>query len=527
MQTSKKQLPTCQPKTAVAYARYSSAQQRDVSIEQQLRDIRAYAEREGYTIIYEYADHAKSGFKNVERRTQFQAMIQAAASGAFDTVIAWKVDRFGRNRRESAIFKSQLAEHGVSVIYAMEPIPDGAAGVLTEGMLEALAEWYSRNLSENSRRGQRDNALKCLSNGKYALGYKRGPDGHYAIDESTAPIVRRIYTMYSEGYSACAIARQLNSEGLKTQNGIDFHADSIIKILKNETFIGIYHHGDVRIPGGLPAIVDEELWNTCQKIRQASFKKRSSKRTYLLSGKLICGNCGEYMVGNSSPKYKSVDEYIYYGCKKRINFKGGCGAKSIRAKKIDRAVLGFLFDNVLAGNVRETFVDLVVKALADQDVCSPVKSLEAELEEITRKIKNINSAIAEGIWTSDTKAMLTDLSARSEDLKAKIAYLQLTESKAISEDRIRFLFEKIAEGKRDDPEYLKTVVSTLINSVTVYPDCLRIVINAAKHTDTVPPEDLPPIDVLPDISSLGLQSPGLGQLFTIPNYPVIIFKIAI
>ena len=76
MSTAKKKLTTCEPKTAVAYARYSSAQQRDVSIEQQLRDIRAYAEREGYKIIYEYADHAKSGFKNVERRTQFQAMKQ-------------------------------------------------------------------------------------------------------------------------------------------------------------------------------------------------------------------------------------------------------------------------------------------------------------------------------------------------------------------------------------------------------------------------------------------------------------------
>ena len=67
----------------------------------------------------------------------------------FDTVIAWKVDRFGRDRRESATFKGQLADQGVSVVYAMEPIPDGAAGALTEGMLEAIAEWYSRNLSEN------------------------------------------------------------------------------------------------------------------------------------------------------------------------------------------------------------------------------------------------------------------------------------------------------------------------------------------------------------------------------------------
>ena len=99
MSTAKKKLTTCAPKTAVAYARYSSANQRDVSIDQQLQDIRAFAEREGYTIIYEYADRAKSGYKNSERRAAFQSMLRAAESGTFDTVLAWKVDRFGRNRR--------------------------------------------------------------------------------------------------------------------------------------------------------------------------------------------------------------------------------------------------------------------------------------------------------------------------------------------------------------------------------------------------------------------------------------------
>ena len=170
MSTANKTLTSCAPKTAVAYARYSSAGQRDVSIDQQLRDIHSFAEREGYVIIHDYADHAKSGFKNIERREQFHAMLAAAESGAFDTVIAWKVDRFGRNRRESASYKGQLADNGVSVVYAMEPIPKGAAGCLTEGMLEAIAEWYSQNLSENTKRGLHDNALKCMANGPICLG---------------------------------------------------------------------------------------------------------------------------------------------------------------------------------------------------------------------------------------------------------------------------------------------------------------------------------------------------------------------
>ena len=166
--------PSCPPRTAVAYARYSSAGQRDVSIEQQLADIRAFAKREGYTIVHEYADHARSGFKNASARTAFQSMMSAAESGTFDTVLAWKVDRFGRNREDSAIYKGKLRRFGVRVLYAMEPIPEGSAGVLLEGMLEATAEWYSRQLSENVTRGMMDNAHRCLYNGTKILGYVRG-----------------------------------------------------------------------------------------------------------------------------------------------------------------------------------------------------------------------------------------------------------------------------------------------------------------------------------------------------------------
>ena len=112
--------PSCSPRTAVAYARYSSAGQRDVSIEQQLMDIRLFAKREGYTLVHEYADHAKSGFKNSSARTAFQSMMAAAEKGTFDTVICWKVDRFGRNREESALFKGRLRRFGVKVLYDPE-----------------------------------------------------------------------------------------------------------------------------------------------------------------------------------------------------------------------------------------------------------------------------------------------------------------------------------------------------------------------------------------------------------------------
>ena len=232
--------PSCPPRTAVAYARYSSAGQRDVSIEQQLADIRAFAKRSGFTLVHEYADHAKSGFKNSKARTAFQTMMAAADSGTFDTVICWKVDRFGRNREESALFKGRLRRFGVKVLYAMEPIPEGSAGVLLEGMLEATAEWYSRQLSENVIRGMTDNANKCLYNGTHILGYRSGPDGRYMIHEEEAAVVRDIFSLYRSGYSAARIAKDLNARGLRTSRRNPYTAQGILKILSNERYTGVY-----------------------------------------------------------------------------------------------------------------------------------------------------------------------------------------------------------------------------------------------------------------------------------------------
>ena len=247
--------PSCSPRTAVAYARYSSAGQRDVSIEQQLSDIRAFAKREGFTLVHEYADHARSGFKNTSARTAFQTMMSAAEAGAFDTLIVWKVDRFGRNREESAVFKGRLRRHGVRVLYAMEPIPEGSAGVLLEGMLEATAEWYSRTLSENVTRGMTDNAHRCLFNGTRIIGYTRGPDGRYALVPDEAAVIRNIFSLYTSGFSAARICSQLNGQGIRTTRGSPWRPESLLRVISNERYTGVYIWGSVRVPDGMPAII--------------------------------------------------------------------------------------------------------------------------------------------------------------------------------------------------------------------------------------------------------------------------------
>ena len=531
MSTAKKNLTTCKPKTAVAYARYSSAQQRDVSIEQQLKDIREYAEREGYTIIHEYADHAKSGFKNTDRRVEFHAMLTAAASGMFDTVIAWKVDRFGRNRRESAIYKGQLADNGVSVIYAMEPIPEGAAGVLTEGMLEALAEWYSRTIGENTKRGLYDNAVKGLVAGTAAYGYKRGADDHFVINEEEAAIVRRVFVYYSQGFSIESVVRILNEEGVRTRKGREFQRSSILSILKNEAYTGVYHYGNIKIPGGMPVIIRKDLWDRCQFVRKKTTRHfEKSPEGYLLSGKMTCGYCGWKMYGNYGSSHNTVSgwrrRYYYYACRGKKEYV--CRESVFTRKEaIEKPVIDLLLNHLLKDPYIDRFVDLVVETLTREYETSPKAHLEQEYNDTVRKIENINRAISEGIWTTSTGDMLKALTERAEELRANIAYQKATEGKIVTKERIKFFLTKAADGDPNNYEFLKTLANTLINSIVVYRDWLKVAINAKENVAMIPPDDMPPISELTDLSTFDFCSVEDPLLNTVEPYPVIVFKIAI
>jgi len=135
----------------VLYARYSSDNQREESIEGQLRECRNFCERNGMTVIKTYIDRALSA--KSDRRPDFQNLIRDSEKRLFEAVVVWKLDRFSRNRYDSAYYKRILRKNGVRVISATEPISDDATGILLESMLEGYAEFYSAELSEKIRRG--------------------------------------------------------------------------------------------------------------------------------------------------------------------------------------------------------------------------------------------------------------------------------------------------------------------------------------------------------------------------------------
>lgn len=515
----KQNLPSCPPKTAVAYARYSSSGQRDVSIEQQLSDIRAFAQREGYTIIHEYADHAKSGFKDVSSRTAFQSMLAAAESGAFDTILAWKVDRFGRNREDSAIYKGKLRRYGVRVLYAMEPIPEGSAGVLLEGMLEATAEWYSRQLSENVTRGMTDNAMKCLYNGTRILGYVRGSDGRYAIQPDEAAVVRNIFDLYCSGMSAVRICARLNAQGITTSRGKRWQIMSLLRLISNERYTGVYIWGNIRIPDGMPAIIEKSTFEEAQRMKKKTGRHvEQNSVDFLLTGKAFCGLCGSSMIGDSGTSRDGTRHY-YYSCQAHKARKG-CEKKSVRKDWLENIVVDFVLDNVLSDDHIEKTADAILQLQAEEMKHSPLSSMESEHAAVMKKIENINNAIAAGIWNQSTSAMLKEYEDAAENLRVSIEMMKYSQSQLMDKDRILFFLHQFTKGDRSDPLLRFHIIETFVNAVYVYDDHLKIITNNCDGNQRFP------LDAIPEDECSDNISDGVPTVLH-PNTRVTIYRIAV
>ena len=262
---------------AVIYARYSSDNQREESIDGQIRECTAFAEKNGITILRHYIDRACSA--KTDNRPAFQEMVKDSVKKLFDMVIVWKLDRFARNRYDSARYKAQLKKNGVKVVSATEVISEGAEGIILESVLEGYAEYYSADLSEKVIRGRTDNALKCMYNGgTLPIGFVIDEEQHFQIDPLTAPFVLEVFKRYDEGATMRELRDWLNENGIRNKLGKPLNYNSIQHMLKNRRYIGEYQYRDVLIPDGIPAIVPKELFDRVQE-KIAAIKQRQALNT--------------------------------------------------------------------------------------------------------------------------------------------------------------------------------------------------------------------------------------------------------
>lgn len=511
---------------AIIYARYSSHNQRDVSIEQQIEACRKHAAELGLTITDTYEDRAISG--RTDNRPAFQRMMRDAEDGKFQYVLAWKSNRMGRNMMQAMVNESRLMDCGVKVFYAEEDFDDSAAGRFALRSMMNVNQFYSDNLAEDVRRGLMDNASKCMANGRQPLGYKRGEGGKVVVDEPAAAIVREIYTRIASGEMFMDIARDLNRRGIKTQSGSEWNKSSFKVLCRNERYRGIYIYGDTRIEGGIPPIVDDVLWYKVQEVLKVKKSKNRhhcpSDEDYLLTGKLRCGKCGGYMIGMSG-RSKTGDVHHYYACQNR-RVGHTCDKKNIRRDVVEPAVAQAIKQYCLTDDAIEWITDQTIAYWEDEDRKLQIDSIENDLSAVQSSISNVMKAIEMGVITETTRDRLIELERQQTDLKSKLA---LAKEEIVHVDRKDLISSLLAfrHGNVHDRAYQEKLFNAFLIAVYVYDDDhLKLVFNSFGKDDTVNIAlDLGENDDNSGLSDVSKSSPILsnGQPKRHPNTPDVFF----
>jgi len=450
---------------AVIYARFSSSGQREESIEGQIRECKAFANRYDLNVIGEYCDHALTGTS--DKRPEFQRMIRDSAKGQFSTVITWKNDRFARNRYDSAIYKAKLKQNGVRVLYAKESIPDGPEGIILESVMEGYAEYYSANLSQNVKRGLYDSAMKRKTLGQSAYGLRTAPDGRYELDPATAPVVKRIFEEYAAGKPSVEICKGLNEDGFRTLRGVQFKKNSLRSILKNQKYCGIYHYADIIDENGIPPIVSKELFEKVQKMIQKHHEQPAAKKIdggFLLSGKLFCGHCGEPMTGDGGTS-KTGKVYSYYTCNNRRKKK--CNKERAPKDWIENIIVDRLAQIANDDNIIQEFADRFMVWQESEQKKTELHGLEIKLKQIENAIQNNMAVIDSGLVTDSIKSHLIELEAEKSVLQKSIAKEMIKEP-ILERDTVVYFLERFRNGDTSDIAWRIFLVDTFLKAAYLY-----------------------------------------------------------
>ena len=466
-------------KNVVIYARYSSSNQTEASIEGQLKVCYEYAKQNNFNVVEEYIDRAMTGTN--DNRPDFKRMMEDSKKHKFQGILVYQLDRFARNRYDSANNKAILKKNGVKVYSAKENISDDPSGILMESMLEGMAEYYSAELSQKIKRGMDLLADKCLyTGGGVALGFKINPDKTFGIDEETAPFVVKIFEKYASGEHIIDICDYLNSMGLKTSKKAMFNKCSLHTLLKNKRYIGTYTYNEMEIPNAIPRIISDELFNEVQerlKLNKNAPARAKAVEEYLLTGKMFCGACESLMSGISGTS-KTGRKYTYYTCGRAK--KGECDKKHISKN--------FIEDLAIA-KCREVLTDKNIKKIAREIAeISELQQQSAELirlrglkDTVDKEIENLLRALESGVSVDLILARIQEKRNQRQEIE-KSLYKEEYGKVVLSESQIVFFLQQLKNGNANNLKYRRMLIRVLLKAIYVYEDEIIFMFNVGEKT---------------------------------------------
>ena len=511
------------------YARYSSDNQREASIEDQLRICREQAKREKWKIVGTYKDAGISGASMI-LRPGIQALLQDAQAGQFDIVMAEALDRISRDQADVATFYKHLKFAGVPIV----TLSEGEISELHVGLKGTMNALFLKDLAAKTHRGIRGRVEDGKSGGGLCFGYNvvkqldaRGDPirGDREINEAEANVVRRIFREFAAGVGPRTIARTLNEEGVPGPAGklwsdttIRGHVKRGTGLVNNELYIGRLIWNRLRyikdpstgkrvsrlnpesewIIKDVPElrIVDDELWqsvrvrqdeiaekfaNVTEAVRKHHKKNRlngTRRPKSLLSGLVFCGCCG------GPYSLRGADRFA---CSNHIS-KGACSnSRTIPREELEARVLSGLKDRMMAPEI----VEEAMRAYAEEtnrlnrERRSSGDAWKAELVKIEKQIRGIIEAIKAGMFHESMKAEMDTLEARKTELNALLADAPedtpdiLPSASAIYAKKVSAL-TKVLNRKEERQEAAETLRG-LIEKISLTPGPERGEIYATLH----------------------------------------------
>lgn len=454
---------------AVGYCRFSSENQADgFSIEAQKNAISEFASRMGYDILRFYVDEAKSG-TTTEGRTAFLDMLSDSKNHEFQAVIVHKLDRFARSRIDSAVSKKVLKDNGVRLISVLEQLDDSPESIILESVLEGMNEYYSKNLSRETKKGMKVAGAKGRILGTIPYGYIANKENKFQIVEKEAKNVQLIYDCFNKGMTFKALRETLKKQNIQTRAGKWFNDSYLRQMLMNPVYMGDYHFGEAIYSGVVPPIVSRDLYDSVQVIMQKHKRvvPKDKGTSYLLTG-LIFHSCGEAMVGFKS--IKKGKAYYYYRCRKKEP-KG-----YVYKQAIEDAVLVAVQDFFTDEKVISAYVKECNKALKDIKKSSDVGALHKRANELKTQSSKLLDLYLNG---SINQELYMEKKERI-DIESRLVESQIAtcvQAFDLSPDIIRCAFADYADkikNSLDNPKDTQAVLSTLIKSIKLYEDRFEI-----------------------------------------------------
>ncbi len=472
------------------YARFSSDNQRTESIDAQIRAMQGYCNQHNYVIVETYIDEAKSA--TTDRRPSFQKMIADSKNKIFDILLVHKLDRFARNRYDSAVYKRELKKNGVQVFSVLENLDDSPESIMMEAVLEGMAEYYSQNLGREVMKGMRESALKCEhTGGKPPLGFDVDPiTRRLVINKYEAETVRLIYDLYSNGYGYTHILRELNKDGRLTKNGDVFKKTSLYSILTNPKYQGTFvfnrssaksiqgtrnthllkgSEDIIAIEGGCPQIVDTETYEKVQcRIDAQKHKggRLNAKTVYLLSGKVFCKDCGRSMTGNSIHSGRNKALYITYKCPNKCRC---CDNKEINRDYLERYVISLLEKEIFSTPAMNRSIKKIEsrKGSEQKNAQEMRQHLGDALSQTEQAITNVANAVANGLLSDALTEKLRELESEKARLLSRLNACNgnIENFSNIDGQLIRSTYKKL-KATPSSPEY-KAYIQSFIDKIIV------------------------------------------------------------